>query len=103
MPKQNLINIFIFSADLEYLIESINGCKNNPKNLFEIKVGEHIPSAFSMSAISSFKSMENKHDLYRHEDCMKQFCESIREHAIKAIRFKKKKSEVINKIPAGIL
>ena len=28
--------------------------------------------AFSMYIISSFKSVENSHDLYRDEDCMKK-------------------------------
>ena len=32
-----------------------------------------------MSATSSFKSTENNHDLYRGKDCMKKFCESLRE------------------------
>ena len=35
--------------------------------------------------------MENKHDEYRGKDCMKNFCESLREHALKMINFKKKK------------
>ena len=55
---------FIIYADLECLIEKIDGCKNNPENSFTTKVSEHIPSGFSMSTISSFKSVENKHDVY---------------------------------------
>ena len=35
--------------------------------------------------------IENEHDVYRDEDCMKKFGESIREHAIKIINFEKKK------------
>ena len=31
------------------------------------------------------------HDVYRGKDCMKRFCESLREHAIKIINLKKKK------------
>ena len=50
-----------------------------------------------MSTTSSFKSIENKHDVYRGKDCMKNFCESLRDHAMKIIDFKKKKN-VINKI-----
>ena len=46
-------------------MEKIDGCKNNPDNLSSKKVGEHIQSGFSMSRISSFKSIENKHDVYR--------------------------------------
>ena len=34
---------------------------------------------------------------------MKKFCESLREHVMKIINFKKKKNEVINKRPAGII
>ena len=43
-------------------IEKIDGCNNNPKNLFTTKVSEHIPSGFSMSKISSFKIIECKHN-----------------------------------------
>ena len=55
------------------------------------KVGEHNPSGFSMSTISSFKSIENKHGVYKGNLCMKKFCESLREHAMEIINFKKKK------------
>ena len=67
---------FIIYADLECIIEKIDGCKNNPEHLFTTKVSGHIPSSFSMSTISSFESIENKHDVYRSKDCMKKFCES---------------------------
>ena len=40
---------FVIYADLESLIEKIDGYKNNPKKSSSTKVGEHIPSAFSMS------------------------------------------------------
>ena len=57
--------------------------KNNPENSSITKVNEHIPSGFSMSTISSFRSIENKHDIYRGKDWMKKFSESLREHAMK--------------------
>ena len=47
-------------ADIECIIEKIDGCKNNPENSSTAKVSEHIPSGFSMSTISSFTSIENK-------------------------------------------
>ena len=72
-------------------IEKIDGCQKNPENSSTTKVGEHIPSGFSMSTILLFKSIENKHDLHRGKDCMKKFCESLREHAMNIINFKKKK------------
>ena len=55
-----------------------------------------------MSAISSFKIIENKHDVYRGKNCMKTFCEPLKEHAMKIINFiKKKMNEVINKRTAS--
>ena len=45
---------FIVYADLECLIEKIDGCNNNPENSFTAKVSKHIPSGFSMSTTSSF-------------------------------------------------
>ena len=44
-----------------------------------------------MSAISSFKDIENKHTVYKGKDCMKKICESVRQHVMKIINFKKKK------------
>ena len=43
---------FIIYADLECIIENIDGCKNNPEISFTTKVSEHISPGFSMSAIS---------------------------------------------------
>ena len=37
------------------------------------------------------KSIEKKHDVYRGKYCMKRFRESLREHAMEIIKFKKKK------------
>ena len=48
---------FIFYADLECIIEKIDGYKNNPENSSTAKVRKHIPSGFSMSTITSFKSI----------------------------------------------
>ena len=74
--------LFIIYADLECIIEKIDGCKNNPENSCE-----HIPSGFSMSTISSFRSIENKYDVYRGKDCVKKFCEYLKWHAMKIINF----------------
>ena len=44
-----------------------------------------------MSTASSFKKIENKHDVYRGKDCMRKLCESLKKHAIEIIDFKKEK------------
>ena len=81
---------FIIYADLECIIEKIDGCKSNPENSATTKASEHIPSGFSMFTISSFTSIENKHDVSRGKDCRKTFCEYLRQHTIKIINLKKK-------------
>ena len=44
---------------------------------------------FSMCTIWSFESIENKHGVYRGKDCY--YYESLREHSVGIINFKKKK------------
>ena len=51
-----------------------------------------------MSTISSFRSIENKHGVYRGTDCMEKFCEFLREHAMKIISFKMKKLKLLTKV-----
>ena len=80
--------LFIIHANLKCLTEKIGGCKNNPENSYTTRVSEHISSGFSMSTIS-FKSLENKHDVYRGKDCIKKFCKSLRKQAINIINYKK--------------
>ena len=50
-----------------------------------------------MSTISSSRSIENKHDVHRGNDCMKKFCEFLRKHTMKIINFKKKKMKLLTK------
>ena len=54
---------FIFKVDLEWITEKIDERKNN---------SEH-------SIISLFRSIENKHDVYRSKDSMKKFYEYLSE------------------------
>ena len=63
-----------------------------------------------ISAISSFRrienkysfiSIENKSDVYRSKDCMKNSCVFLRDRAMKIIKILE--NEVINKRAAGIL
>ena len=53
---------FIIYADRECIIEQVDGCKNNPENSSTSTVNSHILSGFSRSSISSFRSIEIKHD-----------------------------------------
>ena len=44
-----------------------------------------------MSTIWGFNHIEDKHTLYRGKDCMKKFCESLREHKKIIIDFEKRR------------
>ena len=50
-----------------------------------------------MSTTWAFDTIENKHSLYRREDCMKKFCTSLREHATNLINFEKEKKLPLTK------
>ena len=50
-----------------------------------------------MSTISLFKSIGNRHGVCRGKDCIKNFCEPLREHAMKITNFKKKKMKFLAK------
>ena len=88
---------FIICADLKYIIEKIDVCKNDHERLCTTKVNKNIPSSSWMYIISSFRSMENKHGVYRGKDCIKDFCEFLREHAMKIINFKVKEMMLLTK------
>ena len=70
--------LFIIYADLECIIEKTDGYKDNTENSSTTKVNEHIPSDFSMSRISLFRIIKNKHGVCRGKNCMKKFCEFLR-------------------------
>ena len=51
--------------------------------------------ALTISAISSFRRIENKNVVYRGKNCMK--IESLRKHTMIIFNFKKKKMELLTK------
>ena len=78
---------YIIYADIESLILKIDGCANNPEKSSTTKIGEHNPCGYSMPKSWGFDHIEEKHTLYRGKDCMKKFCEYLREHAKNTIIF----------------
>ena len=61
-------------ANLECIIEKIDGCKIDLENSSTRNVNEHTPAGFSMYTISLLRSIEDKHDIYRGKDYIKTFC-----------------------------
>ena len=74
-----------------------DGFKNSLENSSKSKSIEHFPSGISMSTICLFKSIENKHDVYRNKYWIKKFSGSSREHAMELISFKKRKMKLLIK------
>ena len=50
-----------------------------------------------MLTILAFNNIENKRTLYRGGDCLKKFCESLREHTKNIIDFEKKETLPLKK------
>ena len=82
---------YIIFADLECLVKRTEGYENSPEISSTAKIGEPIPCGYSTSTIWGFDHIKAKHTLYHGKDSMKKFCESLKEHAIRIIGFKKKK------------
>ena len=64
---------FTIYEHLQYIKGKIDECKNNRECSSPTKVSKHIPSGSPMSTVSTFKSIENKHDVYRSKNCIKKF------------------------------
>ena len=86
---------YIIYADLESFIRKIDGCKNYSEKSSITKIGKRVPFGYSISTIWTFDGTGNKHNIYKGEDCMKTFCESLRDHAMKIINLKNKKMMVL--------
>ena len=53
----------IISGDCKSLLKTVDERKSIRKKLCAIKVAEFVPSYFSVSMVSSFKSIKDKHDV----------------------------------------
>ena len=69
-------------------LKKIDECACNSEKSSTTKTCEHIPCISSMSAILK---LENKHSLYKGEDCMKKFFAFLKGHATNVFSFEKKK------------
>ena len=55
-------------------------CKQSRKFL-KNRIVADIPCGWGMSTIWAFDHIENKQTLHQGKDCVKTFCESLRQHA----------------------
>ena len=75
-------------SDLESLVKKVDRRENNRGKLSTTKVDDHIICGYSMSTIWRFDSIENKYNVYRGEDCIKNFCESLRSQSTLSSKIK---------------
>ena len=79
--KKLLKNPFIITANLECLLLKMNACNNNNSNKsYTTAKAIHKPSGYSLLTSCSFDKSENKQTYYRGRDCMKRFCDDLKEH-----------------------
>ena len=82
---------FVIYANLEFLLEKMSTCINNPNESSTTKINKHTPSGYSIFTHCSFDKSKNKLNYYRGKDSMKKFSKDLREHVSKIINYEKKK------------
>ena len=50
----------------------------------------HEPSGYSLDLVYSFGSKEDKHSFYRGNDCIKKFCDELKELGTKVVNYEQK-------------
>ena len=55
---------------------------------------KHEPSGWAMFTRYSFDATKNKLDSYREIDCIKVFCERLKDHPLKIINYEKKRNDI---------
>ena len=88
--KKTLKHPFIIYADLECLLLKMNTCNNNPNMSYTTAKALHKPSGYSLLTLCSFDKSENKQTYYRERDCMKRFCDDLKEHVIRISNYEMK-------------
>ena len=94
--KKSLKNAFIIYADLGCLLLKMNTCNNNPNKSYATAKALHKPSGYSLLASCSFDKLENKQTYYRGKDCMKRFCDDLKEHVTRITNYEMKPMDPLN-------
>ena len=71
-------------------IIKMNRWNNNPNKSYTPAKALHKPSGYSLLTSCSFDKSENKQTYYRKRDCMKRFCNDLKEHFIRIINYETK-------------
>ena len=88
--KKALKHAFVIYADLECLLLKINTCNNTPNKSYTIAKELHKTSGYFLLKSCSFDKSENKQTYYRGRDCMKRFCDDLKEHVTRIVNYEMK-------------
>ena len=75
----------VVPTDIEYLLEKVRSCQNNPEKSCAEKKAKHTPSGYSLLTFYSFDTSKNVLRVYRGKDCRERFCKDLWENAMKII------------------
>ena len=89
--EKSIMQPFVIYFDFESLLEKIDTYPKDLEKSSTTKINKHIPSGYSLFTCCLFDLKENRLDSYRGKDCMKKFCENLRERVLKIINYGKKK------------
>ena len=71
----------IIYATLEFMLEKMYLCQNNPEKSYTEKKSKHTLTGCSLFTNCSLDLTKSKLDCYKCEDCMERFRKDVREHA----------------------
>ena len=93
-PGDISLNLIIY-ADLECLLKKEQSCQNNPENSYTYRKAKHKPSGYSLSLICSVDETKNRRKFYRRKDCIKRFCNDLKELATEIINYEEKETMLL--------
>ena len=88
--KKSLKHPFIIYANLECSLLKMNTCNNNPNKSYTTAKALHKPSGYSLLTSCSFDKSKNKPTYYRGKDCVKIFCDDLKEHVTRITNYEMK-------------
>ena len=71
--EKSIRTAFVIYADLESILEKINGCKNDLEISSTIKVNKHTASGYSLFSHCLVDETKNKVDYYRGKTLYEEF------------------------------
>ena len=75
---------------IECLLQKISTCQNNHEKSYTEKKAVHKASGYSLITCYSFDKSETERKYYRGRDCMKMFCNDLKEQAMRIINYEQK-------------